>query len=151
MRAGALEREVEDRPGLDVRTVVTDVTAQAIARLDARDEHRSGTHDDLVAQMGESLVTFPGDAARLAVLCAWGVDAEAAYRAAAVLNRRVPVAALAAGTLSEHLWPGLTYSRLPLEEGGREAARLILAASREASDDSPHTQILLAPSLRSRS
>lgn len=143
-RARALAHELGERPELDVQHVVTDVTSETIARFDAADDDRSRTHDALVGQVTETLTTFHGDPARLAVLCAWGVDAEAAYRAAAQHDSRVRVAALAAGALSVHLWPGLTYSRLPLEEGGREGARLIVAAAREAG--APE-KVLLSPAL----
>ncbi len=143
-RARALARELGERPELDVQNVVTDVTAETIARLDAADDDRTRTHDALVAQVTESLTTFHGDPAKLAVLCAWGVDAEAAYRAAALHDSRVRVAALAAGALSVDLWPGLTYSRLPLEEGGREGARLIIAATREGATPE---HVLLPPVL----
>lgn len=145
-RAQALSDE-ERASALRVHTLTTSVTVEAIARFDAGDADRSH-HDALVAQIGETLADLGGDHTRTAILCAWGVDAEAAYRAASVHDPGVRVMALAAGSLSADIWPGLTYSLLPLEEGGRAAARLIVDATRGGSDPAVHDHLLLTPSLQ---
>ena len=148
-RALAL-RDEERASRVDVHTLTTPVTVETIARFDAGDVDRSH-HDDRVGLIAEALADLDDLGARperTAILCAWGIDAEAAYRAASAHDPRVRVAALAAGSLSARLWPGLTYSRLPLAEGGREAARLIVAVARAdgAAPDAPE-RVSLAPTL----
>ena len=148
-RALAL-RDEERASGVVVHTLTTSVTVETIARFDAGDADRSH-HDDLVGRIAEALADVGARPERTAIVCAWGVDAEAAYRAASVHDSRVRVAALAAGSLSAQLWPGLTYSRLPLEEGGCVAARLIVAVTRGAGGDAGVPErVLLAPALDAR-
>ena len=148
-RALAL-RDEERESGVVVHTLTTSVTVETIARFDAGDADRSH-HDDLVDRIAEALADVGSRPEATAIVCAWGVDAEAAYRAASTHDPRVRVAALAAGSLSAQLWPGLTYSRLPLEEGGRVAARLIVAATRGAGGDAGVPErVLLAPALDAR-
>lgn len=132
---------------LHVHTLTTAVTVETIARFDDGDTERSH-HVSLIGQINETLADHRGDLARTAILCAWGVDAEAAYRAASAHEPRVRVVALAAGSLSVGLWPGLTYSRLPLEESGRAAARLIVVAARGGRGSATYDHVLLTPSLQ---
>ncbi|GAB3632273.1 LacI family DNA-binding transcriptional regulator [Microbacterium shaanxiense] len=145
-RARAIE-EAAGASALEVHTLTTDVTLETIARFDAGDADRSH-HHTLVRQLGEILASWAGVPARSAVLCAWGTDAEAAYRTASMHAPGTQVVALAAGSLSPGLWPGLVYSRLPLEEGGRSAARFIVAAARGEDGADARAHLMLAPSLQ---
>lgn len=145
-RARALE-DAARASALEVRTITTDVTLETIARFDAGDADRSH-HHALIRDLGGILESGAGAPARSAVLCAWGADAEVAYRTASVHSPGTVVVALAAGSLSAELWPGLVYSRLPLEEGGRSAARLIVAAARGEDGTDVGANLLLTPSLQ---
>lgn len=144
VRARALA-DAAGAAAVDVHTLTTKVSAERIAQFDAGDADRSH-HESLIRELEEIFEGWQRDAVRTAVLCAWGADAEAAYRTASTYAPGMPVVALAAGSLSSELWPGLVYSRLPLEAGGLSAARLIVAAARGQGDSREH--LLLAPSLQ---
>ena len=144
MRLHAILEEERLHPDVTIQTVRTGVTADAIARLDSGGVRQGANSAVLSDRVIRALSTGAADPSETAVVCAWGADAEAAYRSARSHDSRVRVAALAAGALTVQLWPGLAYSRLPLEEGGRESARLIIASSRGA--DAPE-RVVLTPSL----
>lgn len=141
VRSRALAEVGQRHPALSVEQTSTGITVDALARFDADPGGRSSAAADIAARVARALAT--GDPDRTAVVAAWGVDVEACYRAASERDPRIRVAALAAGPLSLDLWPNLTYSRLPLELGGREAARLIT----ESGDSRPPEHVLLEPAL----
>ena len=78
------------------------------------------------------------------MLCSWGADAETALKAVSEVSPGTVVAALAASWPRPEIWPGLVYSRLPLEEAGRRAAELI---AEELRPEPSHKRLLLRPAL----
>lgn len=142
IRTTAISEQSQTRPAMTVIPLTSGVTVELLAGLDADSSLRSPRARALATRVEEALAGAAIDLAATAVLCAWGADAEAAYRAAASLSESPRVTALAPGSLSAELWPGLTYSRLPLERAGREGARLILAAIR---GDRVAERVVLAP------
>ncbi|MDX2376458.1 LacI family transcriptional regulator [Microbacterium sp. LRZ72] len=143
MREDAIADERMRHPEIVVTPVSTGVTVDALARLDAEEAGWMTRAAALSARVAQAL-DEAGSPPSTAVLCAWGTDAEPAYQAARRHDERVRVVALAAGALSDALWPRLAYSRLPLETCGGEAGRLIVAAA--AGEDAAE-RVLLVPEL----
>ncbi|RKT35684.1 DNA-binding LacI/PurR family transcriptional regulator [Microbacterium sp. AG1240] len=140
MRASAIVAAEQEHPGVRVHPFSSGLGPAALSRLDADRTAWPARSRELAERIVEALSGF--GAASSAVLCAWGADAEPAYRAAREAGSHVRVTALAAGSLSEGLWPGLAYSRLPLERAGRESARLVTSLSHDEPE-----RILLTPEL----
>lgn len=143
-RAQALAAEVTQRPHLTVHTLRTGMTVDALTHVDVDDRARPSHAVDLAGRLDSVLASVADASAATAVVCAWGADAEVCYRTAIQHDSRLWVAALAHGPLSVEFWPHLVYSRLPLENGGRAAARLIIAASRGVRAED---RVLLEPEL----
>jgi LacI family transcriptional regulator len=99
---------------------------------------------ELLSRVEDALDKDDADPESTALLCSWGADAEVVYQVAQRHDPRFTVAALAAGTLTVGLWPNLIYSKLPLEDAGRECARLIVDEAGGAAD---HDHLLLSPVL----
>lgn len=143
VRMRAIEAQRERWPHVDTRALSSGMTAAGLAALETDPTGAPARTRDLADRVHAALAASAGPADRVALLCAWGVDAEAAYAAARRIHPGIRVTALAAGTLSTALWPGLAFSRLPLEQAGREAARLILGPRRAGEPE----RVLLAPEL----
>ena len=141
-RERALADELSARGDTRLTVLSDGITAEKLETLDAHPgslaDHITRLRTDIERALRAS---SDPDLSRTAVLCAWGSDVEAAYRAAHAVGG-VHVASLAAGTLELDLWPNLFSSRLPLEEAGRACADLIVAEVAGRAE-SPH--LLLAP------
>lgn len=139
VRAQAIADQRRRHPTIVTRALPSGMTAAGLAAFEADASLAPVRAVGLVERVRTALAA--GRADHRAVLCAWGVDAEAAYVAARSVDPGIRVTTLATGVLSSALWPGLTYSHLPLERAGREAARLIAHPQR------PGERVVLHPAL----
>ena len=130
------------RPDIALRVLATGVTDEVLRRVEEGVDQQRVYTRELVGRVERALEGAQADPGRTAFLCSWGADAEVVYRVARHHDSRFTVAALAAGTLTAGLWPDLLYSRLPLEDAGRECARLIVAGT-----STDHEHLLLSPVL----
>ncbi|WP_166850565.1 LacI family DNA-binding transcriptional regulator [Isoptericola sp. BMS4] len=141
LREAAVVAALTAHPDVTLHVVPTGLTDTPPERQDR--DPGAVLAERLDAALGQVL-RGRADASRTAVLCSWGPDSEHAYRVARRHDAGIEVAALAAGPLDENAWPGLCCSRLPLQEAGRECARLVVAA---LDPDAGHEHVLLAPTL----
>lgn len=143
-RESALEETIAAHPGMTVITASDLVSERDLRRSDIAPSEVAQRAARLTHAISLSLREQRTEPVRTAIVCAWGTDVEAAYRAAMSHDSRLRVGALAAGTLTVGVWPGLSYSRLPLEEAGRVCARLIVRA---ATQGGAPERLVLAPVL----
>ncbi|WES63059.1 LacI family DNA-binding transcriptional regulator [Microbacter sp. GSS18] len=143
-RESALTGELASRPRIDLTVLSDGITAERLQSYDADPGSAAGHVTALAASIENTLRDSGASPGRTAVLCAWGADAEAAYRAARAVGGGIRVGSLAAGSLALELWPDLAYSRLPLEAAGRACAGLIAAA---AAGRAEPEHLLLTPTL----
>ncbi|UEJ84307.1 LacI family transcriptional regulator [Brachybacterium halotolerans subsp. kimchii] len=147
LRQIALMRVLGSHDRISLQVVSTGLKDADLAELDAAGGHGDYLHHQ-AARLTAALEDLDEQAARVAVLCSWGADVEVAL---SVVQRMAPgatVAALAGGWPRVEVWPGLTYSRLPLEEAGETAARLLV---QELTPDAGHEHVLLPPEALSSS
>jgi LacI family transcriptional regulator len=130
-------------PGVTLRVVSTGITVDVLKRMDEDATQQGAYTQVLVSRVEQALATDGADPEHTTLLCSWGADVEAVYRVAQRHDPRFTVAGLAAGTLTTGLWPNLVYSKLPLEEAGRECARLMVGETGRAA----HEHLLLSPVL----
>lgn len=144
IRERAVISGLSRRPDISLRVVHTGITAESLSRFDSHPDDRAAYPLELARRVERTLQDDAADPSVTALLCSWGADVESVYSAARRRDDRFTVAALAGGTLSPELWPNVVYSRLPLENAGRECARLIVA---ETERPDAHEHLLLPPVL----
>jgi len=142
IRERAVLAALGQRSGVVLRVIPTGITADVLKRVDADTDQQTAYAHELARRVEQALEADGTDPEHTTLLCSWGADVEAVYRVAQRRDPRFTVAGLAAGTLTAGLWPNLVYSRLPLEDAGRECARLIVG---ETSPSADHEHLLLLP------
>jgi LacI family transcriptional regulator len=144
IRTRAVETAVASRAGTRMRVMPTGMTNDVLSHVDTDPAAMWQYVEDLSRRLDAELASGEDDPDTTALLCSWGGDVETVYRRSREHDGRFRVAALASGILEPLLWPGLSYSRLPLHEAGRVCADLIVDAS--TTRPSP-AQVLLGPAL----
>ncbi|WP_156761187.1 LacI family DNA-binding transcriptional regulator [Microbacterium karelineae] len=143
VREQAMFRELAAHPDVAVHVLQTTITSASLAAIDASEtgiDHRA----DLARRIGELLDARAAPPDTTAFVCSWGADVETVFATARARDPRCRVVGLAAGALDPALWPGVSYASLPLAEGGRACAGLVVVAAR---DGSAPEHLLLAPTL----
>lgn len=144
-RRSALMQALGEASSLTLQVVSTRLDDAHIDRVDRGDQQASAEYRQRTKRALESsLSDLAAPPERVAVLCSWGADVELALATATHRSPGITVAALASGWPSPTIWPGLVYSRLPLDEAGRRAASLLLA---ELGPEPVHERVLLPPLL----
>ncbi|WP_166404826.1 LacI family DNA-binding transcriptional regulator [Labedella endophytica] len=142
------ERAVIDglsrRPHMALRVVNTGITTERLRDFDTHKEDMASYPVELAQRVERTLREDGADPSVTALVCSWGADVEPVFSTARRRDDRFTIGSLAAGILSPALWPNLVYSRLPLDEAGRECARLIVA---ETESPDAHEHLLLPPAL----
>ncbi|WP_198411058.1 LacI family DNA-binding transcriptional regulator [Microbacterium suaedae] len=144
VREQAMFHELSARPDVAIHVLQTAVTSEKLAELDRTPQDDSRYREDLAGRVADLLDTGTADLERSALVCSWGADVETVFATARTRSAEIRVVGLAAGALDPARWPGLSYASLPLLDGGRACARLVVAAAR---DGAAPDHLLLAPTL----
>ncbi|MDI2028192.1 LacI family DNA-binding transcriptional regulator [Saccharopolyspora sp. TS4A08] len=142
-REQALLRALADHPSLSLRVVSTGLTGERLREFERSRAHVDDYAREVAERVGAAIGSEDEDPGSVAVVCSWGADVEAVMSTERVRENRIFVGALAGGTPSPRIWPGLAYSRLPLERAGAESARLLMQEIREGA----HEHLVLQPEL----
>lgn len=144
-RQATLMRALGAADGMSLRVVSTQLSDDDLAAADTGSPDATARYlATTLTGLSEALRSSPSEPAATAVLCSWGADAETALKAVSEVSPGTVVAALAGSWPRPEIWPGLVYSRLPLEEAGRRAADLI---AEELRPDPSHRRLLIRPVL----
>lgn len=144
VREQAMFLELAARPDVAIHVLQTAVTSDALAELERAGGENGWYRDDLARRIDELIDASDAAPDRTAFVCSWGADVETVFATARARSDRIRVVGLAAGALDPGRWPGLSSAALPLAEGGRACARLVIAMAR---DGSAPDHLLLPPTL----
>lgn len=144
-RQVTLMRALGAADGMSLRVVSTRISDDDLAAADRGGPDATARYlGTTQAALSTALRSSPSEPSSTAVLCSWGADVETALKAVADTSPGTVVGALAGSWPRPEVWPGLVYSRLPLEEAGQRAAELI---AEELRPEPVHGRLLLRPVL----
>ncbi|WP_221583513.1 LacI family DNA-binding transcriptional regulator [Microbacterium sp. G2-8] len=143
VREQAMFHELAARPDVAIHVLQTAITSESLAEIESSRED-TGYRRDLARRVDALLEKSRTAPADTAFVCSWGADVETVFATARSRDPQYRVVGLAAGALDPAQWDGLSSADLPLVEGGRVCARLVVATAR---DGSAPDHLLLAPTL----